>query len=80
MKIFRKYLTAILIFLLIFQGIKIYSNLKFSNNSTKEENKRLQESAEILNKCFDLENKSKRSLSESLNLIEYCMKEYRSYN
>ena len=32
-----------------------------------------------LKSCFDLDNKNKRSIQESLNLIEYCVKEFGSY-
>ena len=39
---------------------------------------KLKKSAEILNECFDLENKSKRTINESLKLIEYCLEEFGS--
>ena len=29
-----------------------------------------------LKNCFDLDNKNKRRIHESLNLIEYCVKEF----
>ena len=41
-----------------------------------DENIKIRESFEVLNKCFDLENKNKRSLNESIELIEYCLIQY----
>ncbi len=34
------------------------------------------ESIRILNKCFDLENKKKRTLNKSMELVEHCIEEY----
>ena len=36
----------------------------------------LDEYARVLNECFDLENKNKRTLNKSIELIEYCLEEY----
>ena len=36
----------------------------------------LNEYARVLNECFDLENKNKRTLNKSIELIEYCLEEY----
>ncbi len=36
----------------------------------------LNESIRVLNECFDLENKNKRTPNKSIELIEYCLKEY----
>ena len=36
----------------------------------------LSESIRVLNECFDLENKNKRTLNKSIELIEYCLEEY----
>ena len=46
----------------------------------QKKKKRLQQSAEILNECFDLKNKSKRSTNESMKLIEYCLGKYGTKN
>ena len=65
---------SIIIFSLI--GIKklIYINqVKYLKN--KEESF-LKESKRVLNECFDLENKNKRNLNKSVELIEYCVEEY----
>ena len=56
-------------------GIKklIYIN-QVKDLKNKEET--LKESIPVLNECFDLENKNKRTLNESIELIEYCLEEY----
>ena len=51
---------------------------KNRDNITKEEKNKLKKSAEILNECFDLKNKSNRTINESLKLIEYCLEEFGS--
>ena len=33
----------------------------------------LNEFSLVLNKCFDLENKNKRTFNKSIELIEYCI-------
>ena len=45
-------------------------------NSKSKEGIFLYESIRVLNECFDLENKNKRTLNESIELIEYCLEEY----
>ena len=78
MKIFRIALVIVLLTILFLQGLKIYSDFNNSRELKKEEKNRLKKSAEVLNNCFDLENKSKRSVNDSMKLIEYCLKEYGS--
>ena len=55
-----------IVFLII---LKTYSNFTISNDLKNEEKNKLKKSAEILNECFDLKNKSKRTINESLKLI-----------
>ena len=57
-------------------GLKIYSNLKISKDFKNEETFKLKKSAEVLNECLDLKNKSHRTLYDSRKLIAYCLKEY----
>ncbi|ABM72322.1 possible lactate/malate dehydrogenase, alpha/beta [Prochlorococcus marinus str. MIT 9515] len=60
-------------------GLNFYRNLSISSNLRNEEKKnKLKKSADILYECFDLKNKSQRNLKESMILIEYCLKEYRT--
>ena len=48
----------------------------YFNNSNSEENTKIKESFQVLNECFDLKNKNKRSLNDSIKLIEYCLSKY----
>ena len=66
--------VSIIIFSLI--GIKklIYINQVKDIKNIQESV--LNESSRVLNECFDLENKNKRKLNKSIELIEYCLEEY----
>ena len=66
--------TLIIMFSLIEIKKLIYIN-QIKNSKSKEEII-LYESIRVLNECFDLENKNKRTLNESIELIEYCLEEY----
>ena len=59
-------------------SLKTYRDFVITNDLKNEEKNKLKKSAEILNECFDLENKSKRTINESLKLIEYCLEEFGS--
>ena len=64
------FIPVFLLLVISFLGFKIYNNFKI----------RLKKAAKILNKCFDLKNKSQRTLNESMKLIEYCLKKYGPIN
>ena len=76
MKIFNKAFTIIFLSIMFLLGVKIYSSLIISKNFEKEEKIKFKKSAEVLNECFDFKNKSQRNISDSMKLIEYCLKEY----
>ena len=78
MKIFRIIFSLILLSMIFLLGLKTYRNYSISRNLKNEEKDKLKKSAEILNECFDLKNKSKRTINDSMKLIEYCLKEYGS--
>ena len=78
MKILRITFCMILLSLLFLIGSNIYGNFNISRNLKKEEKNKLKKSAEVLNNCFDLKNKSQRTLIESRQLLDYCLKEYGS--
>ena len=78
MKIFRFTFALILLAMTFLIGLKIYRNFNISKELKNEEKNKLKKSAEVLNNCFDLENKSQRSLNDSLKLIEYCLDKYGS--
>ena len=76
MKVLRITFSVISISIAFLIGLKIYRNFNISRDLKIEEKNKLKISAEHLNDCFDLENKSKRTLNESMKLIEYCLKEH----
>lgn len=80
MKIFRLTFALILLTMSILIGLKIYRNFNISKELKNDEKNKLKKSAEVLNNCFDLKNKSQRSLNDSLKLIEYCLDKYGSKN
>ena len=67
---------TILIISLSLIGIKKLIHLKHNADLKNKEESILNESARVLNECFDLENKNKRTLNKSIELIEYCLNEY----
>ena len=78
MKTFCKTLAVILLFIGFLFILNTYQKYRITRDLKKEEEIQLKRSAEILNKCFDLKNKNQRTLNESMDLIEYCLKEYGS--
>ena len=78
MKNLRINLAVILLSIIFLFSLKTYRDFIISSDLKKEEKNKLKKSAEILNECFDLENKSKRTINESLKLIEYCLEEFGS--
>ena len=78
MKNLRITLAVIFLSIILFFSLKTYRNFVISSDLKKEEKNKLKKSAEILNKCFDLKNKSKRTINDSLKLIVYCLEEFGS--
>ena len=78
MKILKISFTVILLSLMCLLGIRIYQIFVISRDLKNDKKNKLEKSAEVLNKCFDLKNKSQRTINDSLKLIEYCLKEYGS--
>ncbi len=76
MKDIKLITSVILIILLSFLGLKLSINFNNKKNYKDHHSTVLKESIRILNECFDLENKNKRQLYKSIELIEYCLKEY----
>ena len=73
-------ITLVVIFLsvVLLLSLKTYRNFIISSELKNEEKNRLKKSAEVLNECFDLKNKSKRTQNDSMKLIEYCLEEFGS--
>ena len=78
MKNLRITLAVIFLSIIFLFSLKTYRDFAISSDLKNEEKNKLKKSAEILNECFDLENKSKRTTNESLKLIEYCLEEFGS--
>ena len=75
-KISKNSFAVILFFMFLLVGLRVYRNFNISRNLKNEEKNKLKKSAEVLNECFDLKNKSQRTLNDSMKLIEYCMEKY----
>ena len=71
-------LAVIFLSIVLLISLKTYRNFIISSELKNEEKNRLKKSAEVLNKCFDLKNKSKRTQNDSLKLIEYCLEKFGS--
>ena len=78
MKNFSIILAVIFLSIVFLFSLKTYRDFVITSDLKNEEKNKLKKSAEILNECFDLENKSKRTINESLKLIEYCLEEFGS--
>ena len=78
MKYKKLTLLIFLISILLIYFIKFYISFNRSKKLKNDTKNRLKESARVLNECFDLKNKNKRTKKESIELIEYCLKEYGS--
>ena len=57
-------------------GIKKLIYINQAKELKDKEESILNESIRVLNECFYLENKNKRTLYKSIELIEYCLEEY----
>ena len=78
MKNLRITLAIIFLSMVFLISFKIYRDFIISSDLKKEEKNKLKKSAEVLNECFDLKNKSERTLNDSMKLIEYCLEKYGS--
>ena len=78
MKNLRITLAIIFLSMVFLISFKTYRDFIISSDLKKEEKNKLKKSAEVLNKCFDLKNKSERTLNDSMKLIEYCLEQYGS--
>ena len=76
MKSFKSIFTFLLLIIISFLGLRIYGKFTVSKDLKNQKDIRLQKTSKVLNQCFDLENKSLRSINDSMKLIEYCLKEY----
>ena len=66
------YMVIIFSLLGTFKTINLVKTFKVENHKKKIIN----DYSIMLKSCFDLKNKNKRRIYESLELIEYCIKEF----
>ena len=78
MKILKITFSVFLISMIFAIGLKIYRDFNINRVFKNEEKNKLKKAAEVLNECFDLKNKSQRTVNASMKLIEFCLEEYDS--
>ena len=78
MKNLRSNIVVIFLSIVFLISLKTYHDFIISGDLKNEEKNKFKKSAEILNECFDLKNKSKRTINDSMKLIEYCLEEFGS--
>ena len=76
MKNLQKISIYIIIFLSLIGTFKIFEKINILRTSN-DKNRIINDYSKKLKGCFDLENKNKRRINESLDLIKYCMNEFR---
>ena len=69
-------ISTILIIMLSLIGTKKLIYINQAKDIKSKEESILKESIRVLKECFDLENKNKRTLNKTIELIEYCLEEY----
>ena len=75
MKNFQRIFIYIVIFFSLVVTFKVFEMVNIFRNASYK-NRIINEYAKKLKGCFDLENKNQRRINESLDLIEYCIKEF----
>ena len=75
MKNLQKIFIYIIIFFSLIGTSKVFKRLNTLRNAN-DKNRIISDYAKKLKGCFDLENKNQRRINESLDLIEYCMREF----
>ena len=78
MKNLRSNIVVIFLSIVFLISLKTYHDFIISGDFKNVEKNKFKKSAEILNECFDLKNKSKRTINDSMKLIEYCLEEFGS--
>ena len=74
-----KYWKNLFFYIIIFffsLGTFNFLEIVKTHRTENHKNKIINNYAIKLKSCFDLENKSKRRINESLDLIEYCIKKF----
>ena len=72
-------LKSLFIYLILFLFCLIFIFTSTNQNPKRLKNIQLKNKSIKLNDCIDIENKSSRNLNENIELIEFCLNEFR-YN
>jgi len=75
MKNLQKILIFVIIFFSLIGTFKVFQKVNILGIAS-DKDMIINDYAKKLKGCFDLENKNQRSINVSLDLIEYCMKEF----
>ena len=75
MKNLEKFFICIIIIFFSIGFLKVFEKVNILKTESHK-NKIINNYAKKLKECFDLENKNRRRITESLDLIKYCMKEF----
>ena len=69
---------SIFILLFILVSLGMGKSIQFLTNYEKENNKNqiLREVSTKLKDCFDLDNKNKRRINDSFELLKFCLEKY----
>ena len=71
----QKIFIYIIIFFSLIGTYKVFEKVNILRTSNYK-NRIINDYVIELKGCFDLDNKNQRKINESLDLIEYCMKEF----
>ena len=75
MKTLQNIFIYLIICFTLIGTFKVFEKINI-HRTASDKNKIINDYVKKLKGCFDLENKNKRKVNESLDLIEYCMKEF----
>jgi len=75
MKNLQKILIFVIIFFSLIGTFKVFQKVNILGIAS-DKDMIINDYAKKLKGCFDLENKNQRGINVSLDLIEYCMKEF----
>ena len=75
MKNLQKIFIYLIIFFSLIGTFKVFEKIYILRTASNK-NRIINDYANKLKGCFDLENKNQRRINESLDLIEYCIKEF----
>ena len=76
MKNWKKLFICIIVIFSTLGILQLYKKVKILETESNRNNN-VNDYANKLKGCFDLENKNQRNINESLDLIKYCMEKFK---